>query len=267
MSGDREPDAGLVWTGLDGWFGLPDVRGTADAIPGGHGRFRRRNLLRDSRVITLTGHIYTRSNRDLHEVLERLTAALAVGAGPMKVATPGGTWERWVEIDTFTPSPDRGRRWTKFTVDMLAPDPRRYGPLQTLGPVDLPVTVGGVRLPRRMPWNFGSATEPERLAIPNAGSEPIHPELEVSGGFSRVLVLDVVSGRSLELERTIPPGESVVFDTAARRATSGGVDVTRWMTRRQWFEIPAGQTHTLRFEASAPEGSPQMWARFKIGAW
>lgn len=267
LSGSGGPDSGFTWTDLEGWRGLTEARGDADNIPGGHGRFRRSKIVRESRVITLKAAIIADDPAGLDAACMRLESALAVGAGVLRVATDAGIWERWVEIDTLDIDPDRGRRWTRCTIDMIAPDPRRYGPAQEIGPVGLPVSVGGVRLPQRMPWNFGSVSEASRLVIQNSGSIPLAPEIEVSGGFSRVAVVDVTAGRRLTLDRLVHETGSVVFDSYARRALGSAGDVTRWMTRKQWFEIAPGAAHEFRFEAVSPIGGPQMRARFRIGAW
>lgn len=267
LSGAEEPDSGLVWSNLEGWWGLPDARGDGDAIPGGHGRFRRGSMLRSSRVLTLVGHIYAADNLELVAVRDRLETELAAGAGAMRVATPAGIWERWVEIDTLKIEPDRGRRWTQFTVDMIAPDPRRYGPWQTLGPVGLPVREGGLTFPRPFPWSFGTGDTGEVLAVPNGGAIAVNPIIRVTGGgMSRLLVTDIATGDQLLLERTIPIGVEVRFDCETRRAWAGNQEVTRWLVRRQWFEIPSGKTHEFRFEVSGGI-DPLLAAEFRIGAW
>lgn len=268
LSGIDRPDGGLIWTDLEGWWGLPDSRGEGDPIPGGHGRFRRARVLREARVITLTGHIYGANNHELVATRDRLEAALAVGAGTMKVATSAsGVWERWVEIDTLTVSPDHGRHETSFTVDIIAPDPRRYGPIQRLGPVGLPDAQGGVRLPQRMPWNFGTVSEAGRLLIPNAGKIPVLPTIIVEGGFEVVTVTDITAGRRLRLEWPVAEGDSVTFNSRARRVDLGPSEVTRWLISRQWFEIPPGRTHEYRLEIIGRSGDPRMWGEYREGGW
>ncbi len=267
LSGAEEPDSGLIWSNLEGWWGLPDARGDGDPIPGGHGRFRRSAIFRASRVITLTGHIYATDPLELVAVRDRLEAALAAGSGAMRVGTPAGIWERWVEIDTLKIEPDRGRRWTQFTVDMIAPDPRRYGPWQTLGPVGLPVREGGLTFPRPFPWSFGAVAGGGALIVSNTGTISANPVFRVTGGgMSRLLVTDLTTGDRLLLDRPVPVGAEVRFDCAARRAWADGQEVTRWLLHRQWVEIPAGETHEFRFEASGG-ADPLLSADFRIGAW
>lgn len=268
LSGVRRPDQGLYWTDLTGWWGLPDVRGSSDPIPGGHGSFKRSRLYRSSRAITLTGHILCKTNRELMETRARLENALAVGSGSMQVFTNTyGTWERGVEIDTLTIEPDHGKEYTKFTVDMVAPDPRRYGPELRLGPVDVPTSIGGVNLPQAMPWNFGSVSDGGRLQLHNSGLIPVAPTLIVSGGFQSVTVYNVTTGRAQTLEWPVQQGEMIRFDSNIRRVTSGETELTRWLTRREWFEVPPGATQEFRFEVTGQDGTPQMWAEYREGAW
>ena len=218
--------------------------------------------------MTFKGAIYAADNNELAEVCERLENELAGGIGPMTVCTEAtGEWTRMVEIDTVEIAPDHGRRFTEVTIDMLAPDPRRYGPLQVTSKVGLPQVEGGVRLPQSTPFNFGRVSEESRLSITNAGKIDLMPRILVSGGFSSVVVTDVTTGRSLRLEWPVAEGEVLVFDSGARRAELPGVEVTRWMDRRQWFVIPRGETHEFRLEADGVIGDPQMWAEYKIGAW
>lgn len=268
LSGIDKPDGGLIWVDLEGWWGLPDSRGEGDPIPGGHGRFKRRDVLREARVLTLKGHIYAASNRELVAVRDRLEAALSAGSGVMRVATSGsGVWERWVEIDTLAIAPDHGRHETEFVVDMIAPDPRRYGPVLRVGPAGLPTSQGGVRFPQRTPFNFGTVQSGGRLLIPNAGSIPIMPLIIVEGGFESVTVTDITAGRRLRLDWPVQEGMSVYLDSGARRAELGSSEVTRWLTRREWFTIPAGRTHEFRLSVVDGSGDPRMWGEYREGAW
>jgi hypothetical protein len=197
----------------------------------------------------------------------RLSAAFAEGLGTLRVATASGIWERDVEIDNLDTGPDLPLTVGPYTVDLVAPDPRKYGPTQFTAPVGLPVHLGGVRLPKRMPWNFGSTSGGSRMVVPNAGSIPIHPVITVTGGgFSQLSVVDITAARQLILQLPGVTSSDVVLDSATHRVYVGGQEVTRLLTTRQWFEIPAGETHKFRFEAPGASG-PLMTASFRIGAW
>lgn len=268
LAGVRKPDQGFYWTDLTGWWGLPELRGATDEIPGTHGSFERSVFLRSSRVLSLTGHILTHTGSSFMSARERLETALAAGGGVMRVHTNTyGTWERRVEIKALDIEPDHGRTYTKFVIDMLAPDPRRYGEWQQIGPVGLPRAEGGVILPQAMPWHFGSISQESRLRVPNGGALEMFPQITIEGGYSSVTVQDITTGSRLSLNRPALEDSVLVLDCGARRATLDGSDVTRWLTRRQWFSIKPGEEHEFRFEAVNPTADPQMRARIRIGAW
>lgn len=268
LGGDAEPDRGLVWEDLTGWWGLPDIRGNRDSIPGGHGSFQRTRALRESRVMALQGYITTSDRASFIEARNRLTAALADGIGLMRVGTDEGTWERQVEIDSFEVKPDHGQTFAEFTVDLVATDPRRYGPWQTVGPIGLPTHTGGLMLPSTLPWDLGTSTgEGSQLLVENTGALPLSPRLRVTGGgMSSVTVQDMTTGDRLILTVPVQAGAEVVLDAAARRVWVDGQDATRWLVSRQWPVIDPAQTHEFRFEVAGATG-PQLWADYRIGAW
>lgn len=269
LSGVKAPTDGLYWTELEGWWGLPDLKSNSDSIPGAHGSFRRHYSYRESRSITLTGHILADSNAGLVAVRDRLERALSSSVdGVMRVVTTSyGAWSRTVEVDTLEIEPDHGRSYTKFTVDMVANDPIRYMDGVMIGPVGLPVKHGGLRLPKRFPWNFGDGRTLARLTVHNVGSAPLYPTVFVSGGFSTLVVRDLTGGSSLEYGAPVESGQQITLDSRNSQAVIGGRSVTRNMTRREWFEIPPGESHTFEFRVTGRVGDPMMSIWYEIGAW
>lgn len=267
LSGSHVPDGGVLFTKIDGWGGVTAARGGGDPIPGGHGSFRRvKPALRSERPISITGWILADSRAALLSKIAQMEAAFS-GAGEMTVYDDGGVWARWVEVDDFRVDDSHGRSAAAFTLDGVAPDPHRYGPLQRVGPVSLPEAQGGVRLPQRMPWNFGTVADGGRLIVPNSGTIPLSPVLCVSGGFDAVTILDVTAGRRIRLDWPVALSDSVVIDSRSRRVTMGSAEVTRWLTRRQWFEIQPGAVHEFRFDVVGRAGDPSMFAEFREGGW
>lgn len=266
--GGYSGDAGWWYSDLIGWDSLAAARGSTDSLPGGHGSYRRSVVLRDSLVITLKVMFIGETYTDALAGRDRL---LALGGEtpvvPLLVSDSAGIWAREVEVRSVTVSDIHQRRWFKAEIDMIAPDPRRYGPVQTVGPVGLPTVEGGVRFPQRTPLNFGRVSEASRLIVPNAGAIALHPRVMLSGGFSSVTVTDVTDGRSQQLAWPVGEGEVLTLDQGTRRAELSGQELTRWMSRRQWFTVPPGETHEFRFEVVGAVGDPQMWAEYKIGAW
>lgn len=190
-----------------------------------------------------------------------------IGGQPvdMWVHDAQGAWRRRVEVEAVQVVGAYNRNRIVFAIDALAADPRRYRERETLGPVGLAEKDGGLILPSAFPWEFGS-TSGGYLDIQNTGSVPLLPTITVSGGFTSVQVSDLGSGRQLAFGAVAENG-AVRFDSRARRAYVGNIDVTREVLRRGWIEIPARSTHRIAFRVAGAVGSPMLSASFEIGAW
>lgn len=269
LAGVRKPDQGLYWTDITGWTGLPDLRGETDSIPGGHGSFRRNTFHRESRVMTLTGHILAADPNELVQVRDRLESVLAQSYGPLSVVTTTtGKWTRDVEIKNLVIEPDHGKRYVKFVVDMVAPDPLRYKDVQRVGPASAPTYSGGVRFPQSTPFNFGTVNQGSSLFIGNTGgSVDAYPKLEIEGGFSYITVRNRTTGQVFIIDWPVAEGETLTIDNELRRIYAERTEITAQAATRQWFEIPPGETHEITFDVINPQGVPRMWAEFQIGAW
>lgn len=259
MSGG-EGQHGFFIEGIDGWDELPDARGSLDVIPGAHGSFAPVDVWRESRAITVRGSIHGADRADA----ERLRAQLLngfPGIVTLRVSDKLGILSSDVRVDTVTPS-DMGA-WSSmipFVIDMIAPDTVRYRDPVLLGPVGMPVREGGLRLPQRFPWNFGTVI-PAILHVVNDGPLVAYPTVTVSGSASSV----VVHGGARRLEFGAFTGD-LVFDNLARRAWLNGVDVTTDVVRRDWQSVAAGESADFLLEATDAV-SLTLSVEYRIGVW
>lgn len=250
--------AELTYSNLAGWDGIPEDRGGGDSIPGGHGVYARAEVLRESRAIVLTANLIADSSERFFELKRMLEALPSVGE--LRVDQGDGVWSRQVEIQHM-PIPDfHTRTITEFTIDMIAPDPVRYSDALTLGPVGLPVRSGGLVLPSAFPWNFGTSIRPT-LEVVNFGSLPAYPIVRVTGSGDSLSVM----GGPRRVEFGAWAGEFVI-DNRQRRAFLNGADVTRQLTRRDWQQVPPGQTYSFSFDAPGSSDA-QMTVDYRIGVW
>lgn len=251
--------AELTYSNLAGWDGIPEGRGGGDSIPGGHGVYARTEVLRESRAIVLTANLIADSAERFFELKRMLEALPPVGE--LRVDQGDGAWSRQVDIQHM-PIPDfHTRTVTEFTIDMIAPDPVRYRDPVMLGPVGLPVRSGGLRLPERFPWNFGTSIMPV-LKLVNGGTRPTFPIVTVTGAGSALTVM--CGPRRIEFGAW--SGEFVI-DNRDRRAFLNGADVTRGLIRREWQEIPAGGSWDLTYDVADADPATQMFATYQEGAW
>lgn len=259
FSGTHEPVDGLIYSRLIGWDGRTSARGGGDSIPGWQGEYPRSEELRESRVITVEAAIVSDSVAEYMAVKRRVENIPMFGE--MRVDQGDGVWTRAIEIAAIDIPDARGATETEFTIDMIAPDPVRYRDPVMLGPVGLPVRSGGLRLPKRFPWNFGTSILPV-LTIVNGGSRPTFPIVTVTGSGSSL----TVSCGPRRMEFGAWSGEFVI-DNRERRAFLNGADVTRQLIRREWQEIPAGASWDLTYDVADADPSTQMFATYQEGAW
>lgn len=253
------PFRGLMLSTLSGWRGLPGLRGDRDAVPGGHGSFSSSSLLRDERSMQLTGAAVGDDPAAASVLLEQIEAACGDQQVLLRVQDDTGVWSRMVEVE-FQPDVQWNRSRVRFTADLIAPDPVRYSDLVVLGPAGLPSQEGGLVLPSAFPWNFGRTLRPS-LEVVNTGALPVYPVVRLSGSGNGL----VVRGGPRRIEFGAWAGEFVI-DNLNRRAFMNGTDVTRMLLRRDWQQVPAGQSYAFSFEALGSSDA-QMTVEYKIGVW
>lgn len=259
FSGDHIPISGLVLKRLIGWDGLPDGRSEGDTIPTGHGSYRRVDIWRASRAITLQAGIVAESRTEFLAVKCRVEAMQSVGV--MRVDHGDGMWERHVEVDQITIPDWHGRDFVEFTIDLIAPDPVRYSDVLTVGPVGLPVLSGGLFLPAALPWDLG-VDDLQVAELSNTGELPILPKITVTGAADSV----TVHGGPRRVSFGAFDGV-LEFDSLPRSAFLNGADVTRSLVRRDWPVVPKGETQGFHFEAVNPSADLALTVEYRIGVW
>ncbi|QHB36599.1 minor tail protein [Arthrobacter phage Adolin] len=131
---ELQPGTNQVLTHLDGWFSPAGTRREGTSRLWAHGSFSERGW-RDQRVITLGGHIFTENRTDAANMTDTLSAALADGtAGKFIVDDVDLGYREATVYITGTPTVNwDGNLDIFFMIDMVAPDPRKYGELVTVG--------------------------------------------------------------------------------------------------------------------------------------
>lgn len=258
FSGGEVPEAGLMFTELVDWDGVPGYRGDSDPIPGANGSYRRTNIVRLSRAISVNAAIVTDSPEEFIAVRRRVETLPT--QGEMRVDMGDGYWSRHVEIEAIKIPDARAGAEVEFTIDLTAPDPVRYRDPVMVGPVGLPVQVGGLVLPAAPPWDLGMSARPVGTVV-NDGSVPVLPRVTVTGSGGGLTVFG--GPRRLEFG---PFSGTLVMDARERRAWLNGVDVTRSLLRRDWPTVPAGVSHDFYFDAVDASPETALSVEYRIGA-
>lgn len=250
---------------LDAWYALPAADAKLNKRANAHGAFGLGQIFTKEARPIVSGQYYGTTQADALTQRNRLNALFSDGKPvTMRVTDDLGPWTRevWLlEADTafrydFSHFP--------FDLALVAPDPRRYGPTIT-------DTEGMPSAGSGLVWNLGTAPSGlffdwgtpgvlGQVTFTNTGSATSLPRIEVGGAGSFAAgfrITEVETGRELTFVRSTNDGDVVVFNSRTQRATLAAGDVTAFLTSRDWFSIPAGETRRYQINPlGAVTGSP-----------
>lgn len=257
-------DTAITWRGLTiggggdfhvdeltGWDDLPDITSYDQPQARGHGDHTGDQFAR-ARIITASGTIASPAARN--------TLALALSAG-----SPVSSTLEDLSVETFgrvlTSSARLVRRSlpigenyaagvVPFALQWKCPDPLRYGPLQSAGPVGLPVSGGGLAYPLAYPLDYGTAATPGLLSLTNVGTADTSVLFTVTGALPSGFEISSASGKRLTYPDPLFSGDVLTLDTATGAVLLGGTaDRRASLTVADWMQVPAGGSITVRFSS------------------
>lgn len=155
---------------------------------------------------------------------------------------PGGAW-------TLDDS-KAYRGWLRWTLDLLAPDPRLYGPVTTSS-TGLPTPGTGLKFPLAFPLDFGVPGDPGRAEFTNVGRVAVPVRLRVTGGMSEGFTLRrVETGEQISLSWPLLVSDVVSIDTDTGSCLlNGQSSLTGYMPLTDWWQIGPGERCTVQFGA------------------
>lgn len=256
-----QPGTNQVLTDLKGWHSGTGTRRSETQRLWAHGSFSERGW-RNERLITLAGHIFTDTRAEAAHMTDTLNAALADGTEGTFIVDDADLGHRTAQVYmTGTPTIDwDGDRDIIFIVDMVAPDPRKYGALVTLT-TGVAAPGGGLVFDLMASGNlgvldFGPAGTPGTVTFSNAGTADTAPRFTVSGYAPGFTITEVSTGARLIYADTVPAGQSVTLDASdASVLLNGYADRSGSLTRREWTRIPGSGSSTYLFESPGSSGA------------
>jgi len=265
FSGDTSGREGFHYNKLTGWFDLTDSKSDVNERPQAHGAFGISQDWRTSAAISFHGWFSASTRAEVIAAKNALNGALGDGKPKIMTLTDvDGTTSRVVSVRYVKPNDNRATLAFEFDVDVIAPDPLRYGP-EVPVVADVPVATGGLIMPLGAGAaiiDFGTGGASGRVAVTNPGTAPTSPAIEVTGGLELGFVItDTTSNRVIRFERQIPLGSTVYINQRTGRAylDNAASDVSGFLTSRGLFEIGPGETHQIQFQPlGAVTGAPQM---------
>ncbi|MBG6085886.1 hypothetical protein [Zhihengliuella flava] len=151
--------------GLKGWWETPDKRGDDTARVMQDGDFPAPRTF-GPRMITISGDVSCTSRDALFEFRDRLAGLPHLGSGELSVTGHGVSQTATVEQVGGLKWSERNPRAASWSMDLKAPDPRKYGELR--------VTA----------WTTASRTSPVSVQVSHEGNYPAAPVIEVKGSMT-----------------------------------------------------------------------------------
>lgn len=258
---------------LQGWYSAPPKRVIVEDRPNGNGAFERNIDYRGARVITQRGLMSDVSLDSAVTGTWRTFAGLqsAGTASQFSVADPAGTLSCQVSVVTADINPIVGGD-AEYLLQMVARDPIKYGPTVEYV-TGLPSAGGGLEFPLFDPagtLSFGGNGNLGRVDLSNSGTADVSVTFTVTGELTAgFYIQELASGSVLRYDRVVPAGSTVTLNSRTAEVLVDGVsDGSTYLTVAQWFNIPAGGSVTVQFNAiSGSSGSPTMTAAVASGWW
>jgi hypothetical protein len=158
------------------------------------------------------------------------------------------------------PLVDRLDGWARFSLSLIASDPRRYGTEEVSATTGLPQTSGGLSLPITLPITIGATVSSGRVSVTNAGNMATRPTLTVTGPSPAFSITHIGSGKRLASFEAVPAGRSLVLDADRRIALLDGTALR--VVTGSWFDLDPG-VNEIAFAAASYDPDASMTVSFR----
>lgn len=232
-----------VTTNVTGWTdGAPVTDSIGDRVQqdgglDGTGYFR-------ARIITVEGFFDGATHDVAVSYADQLTALSPARVYPFAVSDSAGVRTADVRLTTAASVEWMTETAFKFTLQLKAPDPRKFGALQ-FATADLAAVTGtGWVWPAVFPvdWGVPPGVTPGAITVANAGTTAYRPRLRIDGPVTNPVVSLVESGARIQYVGFVPAGGWLDIDLEARRVLlNGRVSVRPSLSwSGDWLAVPPG---------------------------
>lgn len=242
-------DFGVEWIleKLSGWVDAPGSSGTSEQRTATHGA-NINEAFYTARVLELEGSIVGNSWDAAEEAVDRLMAAIPVNnLAPMLVLTN----RRTLGVDVRQegdPLVEMLGGHARFSLSLVAPDPRRYDTNLSEFETRLPVVTGGLVAPVTPPVTVVESSERGSFTAVNAGNMDTSPVFIVRGPCPAWSITHLGLGKRLWSSTSIPAGRFLVLDANERTARLDGIALRP--VSGSWFDFAPGENE-VAFTASS----------------
>ena len=252
---------GCTYDKLEGWYGVDNVDLALVTRPNAPGAFAPVQTFPDAKAISIEGQYFGASRADGLAMRETLSMLYNDGRPVlMTVADDLRQTSREVLVASVL------FPWTihpefKFTIDMTAADPRRYG-VETSAGTTLAAPGTGLVWPVAWPVDWGTIGVNSEITIANPGNTATISRFVVSGGEmpDGFAIVNTTTGERLTYLGPVTAGATITLDTATRTALiNESGPGSRFLTTPQWWSIPARSSIGVQFLAlGGTIGTPRL---------
>jgi hypothetical protein len=206
---------------------------------------------------------------------------------PLTVTDETGAYTAAVELDGAILSKDRNWNSLEFSVQLVAPDPRKFA--ATVSAISTPlfnpgssgIDAGGSGISASAPGiSAGFGGGPALVYPANPGTAPVGPVIEFLGPVDNPSVMDTVTGTQVTFTGTVDDGVSLYLNCDDQpQPTTGGLIIpghaavqAGTLSRRGqitlfggWPVLPPGTVRPLVFYGTSA-GAPTMTVHYR-SAW
>lgn len=150
---------------------------------------------------------------------------------------------------------DTDSQWL-YSIELICPDPFKYGTSARSMTLSLPATSGGMRFPARFPLRFTGSTVSGDGEATNAGNHPTVPTIRLAGPLVNPAITSQEQGRTVTYRDTIAAGEFVDVDMANWSALLNGVASRSGKLVGSAWSLQPGD-NTVSFRAQSGSGTAQ----------
>jgi len=259
--------AGCDWilTKETGWFGSPAIKTARVDKPAARGIFRG-NEYRGGRVMTVEGTLSAPSVNALRAAQRTLAGILPDPHAqyPLTVIEESGySSYANVALDGELLMTPISALSVSFTIQLVAPDPRKFSSTPTtISTLLASGGSGGVLYPVLYPVNYGAPGVPGAVTLTNNGTAEADPLCVLTGPLTSPYLVRADTGDTVTYNGTLAASDSVVIDFGTGNVTLNGVNRRPLVTALNWFSIPARSSISMLFRSANPADTGSLAVTF-----
>lgn len=248
--GEQAP-TGFIVSSLSGFYSMPDLKVTQTERETGNGAFdvEESEVLYAARTVTL-GLVVMGDNRP--DVMGKLNEVLKFAGRNLRIEVHDGELATYCEGHCRAQVGDTvSDQAATATLTIVCPRPERLSVAAHVATMTPSTgTTDGLQYDGSQvlewPLNYGEVGESRNgCTLANDGSYTANPRITASGNFPEgFAVYDAKTNKCLKYSQPVT-WAGVTLDSRSRTASASGVDVTRYLTSRDFPTVSAGGSTSL----------------------